>query len=247
MTLYEASSTFGGQVALASLSERRRDLVGIVDWRVAECRRLGVDLHRDHYVEPDEITRRRDVVVVATGGLPNTAVGVPGDDLALDSWDLLAGAARPTGDVLVYDDHGGHQALDAVEALDPVRAQPSSTSRRNAASLPTSGPPRAPGYFQMLAEHDVRTTVLHRLVAIERRDRRLVVRLQVEGAAESVAERVVDTVVIEHGTLPIDRPLRRAGAAIGQPRADRRAEPAAPAAAVGEAQRGRGVRALPGR
>ena len=37
-------------------AERRRDLIGIIDWRVAECRRLGVDLHRDHYVEPDEIT-----------------------------------------------------------------------------------------------------------------------------------------------------------------------------------------------
>jgi N-methyl-L-proline demethylase len=54
----------------------------------------------------------------------------------------------------------------------------------------------------MLADHDVRTTVLHRLVAIQRRDRRLVVRLQVEGA-KAVAERVVDSVVIEHGTQPI--------------------------------------------
>ena len=52
-------------------------------------------MHRNHYVEPDEITDA-DVVIVATGGLPSTAVGVPGDDLALDSWDLLAGAvARP--------------------------------------------------------------------------------------------------------------------------------------------------------
>lgn len=53
----------------------------------------------------------------------------------------------------------------------------------------------------MLADHDVRTTVLHRLVEIERRDGRLAVRLQVDGA-KSVSERVVDTVVIEHGTVP---------------------------------------------
>ena len=198
--LFEASSTFGGQVALASRAERRRDLVGIVDWRVAECRRLGVDLHRDHYVEPDEITAA-DVVVVATGGLPNTAVGVPGDDLALDSWDVLAGAARPGGAVLVYDDHGGHQALDAVEALTrSASAIEYVTPERSVA--PDVGSSPGAGYFPMLADHDVRTTVLHRLVAIERRDRRLVVRLQVEGA-ESVAERVVDSVVIEHGTQPV--------------------------------------------
>ncbi len=198
--LFEASSTFGGQVALASRAERRRDLVGIVDWRVAECRRLGVDLHRDHYVEPDEITAA-DVVVVATGGLPNTAVGVPGDDLALDSWDVLAGAVRPGGAVLVYDDHGGHQALDAVEALTrSASAIEYVTPERSVA--PDVGSSPGAGYFPMLADHDVRTTVLHRLVAIERWDRRLVVRLQVEGA-KAAAERVVDSVVIEHGTQPI--------------------------------------------
>jgi hypothetical protein len=54
----------------------------------------------------------------------------------------------------------------------------------------------------MLAENDVRTTVLHRLVEIERHDGRLAVRIQVEGA-KAVVERVVNSVVIEHGTLPV--------------------------------------------
>ena len=168
-------------MALASLAERRRDLVGIVDWRVAECRRLGVDLRRDHYVEPDEITDV-DVVVVATGGLPNT-VG-RASPVTISPW--TAGTSwqapcEPTGDVLVYDDHGGHQALDAVEALTrSARSVEYVTPERSVA--PDVGSSPAVGYFQMLADHDVRTTVLHRLVEIERRDRRLVVRLQVEGA-----------------------------------------------------------------
>ena len=199
VTLYEACDTFGGQVALAATSERRRDLIGIVDWRVAECRRLGVQLRRNHYVDADQITDV-DVVIVATGGVPNTSVGVPGDSLAIDSWDLLAGAARPTGDVLVYDDHGGHQALDAVEALTrSARSVEYVTPERSVA--PDVGASPAVGYFQMLADNDVRTTLLHRLVEIEKQDRRLVVRLQVEGA-KTVAERTVDTVVIEHGTVP---------------------------------------------
>ena len=200
VTLLEASSAFGGQVALASLAPRRRDLVGIIDWRIAECRRLGVDLHRDHYVEHGEITDV-DVVIVATGGLPNTVLGVPGDDLALDSWDVLTGTARPSGTVLVYDDHGGHQALDAVEALTrTARSVEYVTPERSVA--PDVGSSPAVGYFEMLGDQDVRTTVLHRLVAIERRDGRLVVRLQVEGAT-AVVERVVDTVVIENGTRPV--------------------------------------------
>jgi N-methyl-L-proline demethylase len=156
-------------------------------------------LRRNHYVDADEITDV-DVVIVATGGVPNTSVGVPGDSLAIDSWDLLAGAARPTGDVLVYDDHGGHQALDAVEALTrSARSVEYVTPERSIA--PDVGASPAVGYFQMLADNDVRTTVLHRLIEIEKRGRRVVVRLQVEGAT-TVAERTVDTVVIEHGTVP---------------------------------------------
>jgi len=53
----------------------------------------------------------------------------------------------------------------------------------------------------MLADNDVRTTVLHRLIGIERRGSRLAVRLQIEGA-KTVAERLVDNVVVEHGTVP---------------------------------------------
>jgi 2,4-dienoyl-CoA reductase-like NADH-dependent reductase (Old Yellow Enzyme family) len=200
VTLYEASSTFGGQVALAALSGRRRDLIGIIDWRVAECRRLGVDLHRDHYAEAAELTGA-DVVVVATGGLPDTAVGVPGDGLATDSWDVLAGTVRPGGDVLVYDDHGGHQALDAVEAATrSARSVEYVTPERGVA--PDVGSSPGVGYFRMLADHDVRVTVLHRLVGIERCAGRLAVQLQVEGAAV-VSRRVVDVVVVEHGTSPV--------------------------------------------
>ncbi len=199
VTLFEANDTFGGQVALAAISERRRDLIGIVDWRVQECRRLGVDLRRNHFAEPDELTDF-DVVILATGGLPNTSVGVPGDDLAKDGWDFLAGAKRPTGDVLVYDDHGGHQALGAVEAMiRSARSVEYVTPERTVA--PDLGASPAVGYFGMLAENDVRTTVLHRLVEIERHQGRLAVRLQIDGA-KKVSERIVDVVVIEHGTVP---------------------------------------------
>ena len=52
-----------------------------------------------------------------------------------------------------------------------------------------------------MAEHDVRTTVLQRLVGIERRDGRLIARLKTDGSI-AVREKVCDAVVIEHGTQP---------------------------------------------
>ncbi|MEZ5209677.1 FAD-dependent oxidoreductase [Gordonia sp. (in: high G+C Gram-positive bacteria)] len=203
VTLYEASDAFGGQVALAAVNERRRDLIGIVDWRVAECKRLGVTLKRNHYVDPDEVDELFagvDVVILASGGAPDPAVGVPGDELVIDTWDVISGARKLTGEVLVYDDHGGHQALDAIEALTRTTGSIEYVTPERSVA-PDVGASPAIGYFAMMAEHDVRSTVLQRMVGIERRDGRLVVQLKTEDA-KTVREKVVDAVVVEHGTQP---------------------------------------------
>lgn len=204
VTLYEAADCLGGQIGLAAVSERRRDLIGIVDWRVDECKRLGVTLVRNRYVDPDEVRNGLfdgvDVVILANGGTPRGRVGVPGDELAVDTWDVISGARKLQGDVLVYDDHGGHQALDGIEALLPTAGTIEyATPERSVA--PDVGASPAVGYFAMMADHDVRTTVLQRLEGIERRDGRLVAKLRVEGA-ERLREKVCDAVVIEHGTEP---------------------------------------------
>jgi N-methyl-L-proline demethylase len=118
VVVFEANSAPGGQLKVASLSPRRRDLIGIIDWRVQECLRLGVDFRYNTYAEADTVLRENpDIVVIATGGLPNTEFLDRGADLVTDTWDVLSGTARRSGEVLVFDDHGGHQALDAAEAL----------------------------------------------------------------------------------------------------------------------------------
>ena len=72
----------GGQVRLAAALKRRREIMGIVEWRLAECERLGVDDAVQHLCRG----RRRaaptpDVVIVATGGVPNTSFLDAGEDL----------------------------------------------------------------------------------------------------------------------------------------------------------------------
>ena len=72
VTLFEANTCVGGQVSLAALSPRRRDLIGIIDWRLDECKRLGVKIRFNHYVEPGELDRSDyDVVILANGGVPD--------------------------------------------------------------------------------------------------------------------------------------------------------------------------------
>lgn len=203
VTVYEAGDRFGGQVALAAVSERRRDLIGIVDWRYDECKRLGVELKRNHYVDPselDSLTESVDVVILATGGLPNPDLGIPGAELAIDTWDIISGARKVSGDVLVYDDLGGHQAMDAVEALIRTAGTVEYVTPERSVAVDVGASP-ASQYFTLFADHDVATGVLHRLVSIEKHEGKLLARLQVEGA-KAATERIVDTVVVEHGTTP---------------------------------------------
>jgi len=202
VTLFEASPSAGGQICLAAQNPRRRDLIGIVDWRIEECKRLGVQFEFNHYAEAGVLAGRGfHTVIVATGGMPNTQVCATGCDLALDSWDVLSGAVKPTGSVLVYDDHGGNQALDAIEVLAPQTKSVELVTPERTIS-PDIGALTMAGYLQMLADNDVRITPAYRLVSIERYEGRLKAKFAVDGSGK-VFERIVDSVVVEHGTLPV--------------------------------------------
>ncbi|MEN0139145.1 MAG: NAD(P)-binding protein, partial [Rhodococcus sp. (in: high G+C Gram-positive bacteria)] len=178
VTLFEANVSAGGQIALAALSTRRRDLIGIVDWRIDECKRLGVDLRFNHYVGAGELERAGfDVIILANGGIPDISGDEAGLDEAVDTWDILSGTVKPVGAVLVYDDHGGHQSLDAIEAMLPSTSTIEYVTPERTVA-PDVGSSPATGYFAMLSDHDIRTTVLHRLTGIDKRDGRLHVDLQ---------------------------------------------------------------------
>ena len=68
----EAMPWAGGQIRLAARNPRRRDLLGIVEWRVAELARLGVDVRYDTLRRGRRRRSRSSPTssIVATGGLP---------------------------------------------------------------------------------------------------------------------------------------------------------------------------------
>jgi N-methyl-L-proline demethylase len=178
--LFEAGGKVGGKLLLASLAPRRRDLRGIVDWRTDELARLGVPVSLNTYVTGRTLLDQSwDVVIVATGGTP-AAPRVPGAGLVHDTWDVLAGARRPQGRVMVYDDHGGNQALDAVEALLRGGATVEIVTPERTLS-PDVGSLTAPGYVNSLAENGVTVTVLRRLHRVTKTPEGLEVELGVDG------------------------------------------------------------------
>jgi 2,4-dienoyl-CoA reductase-like NADH-dependent reductase (Old Yellow Enzyme family)/thioredoxin reductase len=201
VTLFEANSRLGGQLALACLSPRRRDLQGVVDWRAQELRRLAVEVRLGTYAEGDLLADGGyDVVVVATGGMP-VPPDIPGAQLVADGWDVVSGARHLTGRVLVYDDHGGNQALDVTEALLRGGAEVELVTPERTVSPDVGGLVGA-GYFTALADGGVRLTSLRRLLSVERSADGLVALLGAEGASRTES-RLVDAVVVEAGTEPV--------------------------------------------
>jgi NADPH-dependent 2,4-dienoyl-CoA reductase/sulfur reductase-like enzyme len=70
VTVLEVMPQSGGQLCLTVRNRGRRDPIGIVDWRVSELTRLGVDVRYDTYADDDLVNALDpEVVIVAPGGV----------------------------------------------------------------------------------------------------------------------------------------------------------------------------------
>jgi NADPH-dependent 2,4-dienoyl-CoA reductase/sulfur reductase-like enzyme len=201
--LFEAFSEPGGQILLAAKVRRRREILGITDWLYAEVQRLGVDVRLDTLAERDEVLAESpDVVVIATGGAPNTQFLKNGEDLLTPSWDILAGRARISGEVLLFDDNGQHPGVACAEFIAESGARLEYVTPERTLA-PEVGGMNYPAYFRVFDERDVVLTLNRRLSGVRREGNRLVASLYNEYSKRTV-ERTVDQVVVEHGTLPLD-------------------------------------------
>lgn len=203
VTVFEAAERPGGQILLACRSPRRRELIGIVDWRVAQLARHGVDLRTGVYADTAEVLGESpDVVFIATGGLPNTSVLESGNDVAVSTWDVASGQVAAAERVLVYDDNGSHPALQAAEML-AARGAAVEFVTPERMLAPDLGGLNHAAYARIFQHHGVRVTINSRLRAVRRDGNELVATLGSDHGPETV-ERLVDQVVVEHGTLPLD-------------------------------------------
>ena len=107
----------GRPIRIAAGLARRREILGIVDWRVQQCDKRA-RFRLDTYAEEAEVLAENpDIVVIATGGIPNTSFLDFGEDLVTTSWDILTGGVRPAETVIVYDDNGAHPGMTAAEFI----------------------------------------------------------------------------------------------------------------------------------
>lgn len=204
VTVLEATGQAGGQIRLAVQNPRRRELIGIVDWRLAELERLGVEIRYDIWAEAADVEALSpDVVVIATGGLPQNPPLEAGDNLVVSSWDILSGAVKAAENVLLYDDNGGHQGMGAAEVISNAGSRLELVSPERMFAPEMGGMNHVP-YMKAFQERGVRITINTRLKAVRRDGNRLIATLGSDFSDAYCEERSIDQVVVEHGTLPLD-------------------------------------------
>ncbi|MBP1859452.1 NADH:flavin oxidoreductase [Rhizobium herbae] len=201
--ILEATGEAGGQILLAVRNPRRKEMIGIVDWRLSELERLGVPIHYNVFAEASDILERKpDLVVIATGGIAQNPMLEAGDELVVSSWDIIAGAIKPEGPVLLYDDNGAHTGMSAAEIIAASGTELEIVSPERMFAPEIGGMNHVP-YAKAFAEKNVRVTINTRLKSVRREGNQLVAVLGSDFSETASVERRVALVVVEHGTMPM--------------------------------------------
>ena len=203
VTVFEAADKPGGQIRLTAQQERRREMISIISWRMAMCEKHGVSFRFNTYAEVDDVLATDpDAVIVATGGLPHTEVLGAGNDLVCSAWDILSGDVKPGQDVLIFDDAGDHAGLQAADVIAATGARVEIVTPDRAFAPEVMAMNLVP-YMRSLQRRDVTFTVSWRLVSVVRDGNRLRATLGSD-YGDMTRERLVDQVVVNHGTRPLD-------------------------------------------
>lgn len=205
VTVFEAQPDPGGQVRLTAQSPRRREMISIIDWRMAQCAARDVVFHFNTWAEAEDVTALDpDVVIVATGGMPNTELFESGKEQGhvVTSWDLISGDVKPGSNVLIYDESGDHPGLQAAEvaASDGATVEVMTPDRVFAPDIMAMN---LVPYMRNLQDKNVTFTVTRRLLDVQKDGNQLKAIIGTD-YSDLRTEATYDQVVINYGTLPLD-------------------------------------------
>jgi len=205
VTVFEAAANPGGQIRLAAQSHRRREMIGITDWRMAQCAARDVAFQFNTWAEAEDITALNpDVVIIATGGLPNTELFETGKDQpnVITAWDILSGDTKPANHILIYDESGDHPALQAAElaANTGSKVEIMTPDRTFAPEIMAMN---LVPYMRALQDKDVTFTVTRRLLNVVPGGNKLTATIGTDYSDHTYDE-TYDQVIVNYGTLPLD-------------------------------------------
>jgi len=203
VVVFEAAPDPGGQVRLTAQSPRRREMMSIIDWRMAQCTARDVEFRFNTWAEDDDVRAEDpDVVIIATGGMPPENVLEDGNDLVVSSWDIISGDAKPGRNVLVYDDAGDHAGLQSAEVIANAGGHVEVMTPDRSLAADVMGMNLVP-YMRALQDKDVTFTLTYRLKRVERSGNQLSAHIGSDYMPLNET-RDFDQIVVNHGTIPLD-------------------------------------------
>ncbi len=202
VTVFEVAAQPGGQIRLTAQTPRRREMMGIIDWRMAQCAARGVEFRFNTWAEAaDVMASSPDVVIVATGGLPEKDILRFGNDLTVSAWDILSGDVKPGSNVLLYDDAGDHTALQAAQLLAESGARVEVMTPDRSFAPDVMAMNLVP-YMRAMQGRDVTFTVTYRLTGVERDGNRIKATIGSDYLPLTKTAHY-DQIVVNHGTQPL--------------------------------------------
>ncbi|MFC5992534.1 NAD(P)-binding protein [Limoniibacter endophyticus] len=200
--LFEAASELGGQIRIATAAHERRDLLGIVDWRVEELQRLGVDIRLNNYADENDImTENPNAIIVATGGIPDTDF-IEGGELCTSVWDVLTASVPAADEILIYDGTGRQAAASCALELIARGKKIRYAMLDEMLAFEMSYTDKS-GFRKKFAELAIPRTVDVRLIKVERDGSALLASFQNELTGEITTQHA-SQIVIDNGTVPMD-------------------------------------------
>jgi len=203
VTVFEAADQSGGQIRLTAQDERRREMISVIAWRMAQCEKKGVTFHFNTFADAETVLATQpDEIIIATGGLPHVEVLAAGNDLVHSAWDILSGDVKPGSNVLVFDDAGDHAALQAADLISATGASVEIVTPDRSFSPEVMAMNLVP-YMRNLQRRNTTFTVTWRLMSVAREGNQLRATLGSD-YGDFTRERLVDQVIVNHGTRPLD-------------------------------------------
>ena len=203
VTVFEASDKPGGQINLITRSKRRKDMAGIIDWRINICEANKVKFNFNSFASKEEIlSENPDIVIIATGGIPNTDILNEGSDLVASTWDILSGNVNIEDDVILYDDGGNYPGLQAAEMISSETSKLEIVTPERFFSPDIGGMNFVP-YGKNFYEKNVKISLNSRVKSVFRKGNRLGVKISSD-YSDLTFEKETSQVIVEHGTSPVD-------------------------------------------
>ena len=203
--VFEAASNAGGQIRLSAKSKRRKDMLGIIDWRIAQCSKKNVKFNFNLYAESkDIINEDPDIVIIATGGTPNLELFETKKELphVFSSWDIISGDIKPAENILIYDEAGDHAAMQSAEIAIEEGSTVEFMTPDRLISPEIMGMNLTP-YLKNLQNKNITYTIAKRLLGVSMEGNKLKALIGSDyGTFKYNA--IYDQIILNYGTKPLD-------------------------------------------